>query len=165
MCKDSERGSDFCTMDYRPVCGVWFDSNNGYYTEFTQRTFGNRCGACSNKKVKYVFEGECIPLVMESRSGTVLTKRNSTITSNCSESERNVSICTKDYKPVCGYVNTGSICPTQPCTVTFDNRCQACKRTDVLEVSEGACKENSAQKVNYYHTLLIFVGTVVIFLT
>ena len=141
-----------CTMDYKPVCGVWFDPNNGYYTEFTQRTFGNRCSACSDKKVIYVFDGECIPLVMQGKSGAI--NFNLRETSNCSDSERNVSVCTKEFKPVCANIAFGKICPAEPCLATFDNRCQACNRTDVVAVSEGACRQNSAKRVSFYLYLM-----------
>ncbi len=51
-CTAEQKESEFCTMEYLPVCG--YTSN-----DLEIDTFGNKCVACSVPDVTYYIEGEC----------------------------------------------------------------------------------------------------------
>ena len=58
-CKASERNVDACAEIYQPVCG-----HNPYIRcirapcpQFEQ--FGNRCEACKNENIDYIYYGKC----------------------------------------------------------------------------------------------------------
>lgn len=56
-------------------------------------------------------------------------------------------MCTKEYMPVCGLVDTGVRCITTPCPSatkrTFGNKCEACGAEKVIGYTKGACEEES----------------------
>jgi len=58
FCRDSQRGSDFCTMELHPVCG-WFDESVQCVKYPCAGEFNNPCEACKATKVKFYTEGEC----------------------------------------------------------------------------------------------------------
>ncbi len=61
--------------------------------------------------------------------------------SSC-ESPR-TSMCTREYRPVCGHVDTGIRCVTQPCDAsnhrTYSNACTACADEQVIGYEIGSC--------------------------
>ncbi len=50
-CMAEQRGADFCTEQWAPVCG--------YMEDGTYETYSNDCYACKNPEVVYWIEGEC----------------------------------------------------------------------------------------------------------
>jgi len=54
------------------------------------------------------------------------------------------SICTQDYRPVCGLRDTGIRCVTTPCDSTewktYSNACTACSDPSVERYRPGACE-------------------------
>ncbi|WP_372798724.1 hypothetical protein [Litorivivens sp.] len=52
-------------------------------------------------------------------------------------------MCTREYRPVCGAIDTGIRCVTEPCPSvdhkTFGNACDACSNKQVMYYSEGEC--------------------------
>ncbi|MCA9642186.1 MAG: hypothetical protein H6718_21735 [Polyangiaceae bacterium] len=59
-------------------------------------------------------------------------------------------MCTKEYMPVCGLVDTGVRCITTPCPSatkkTFGNKCEACGAQKVIGYTKGACEEAAKTK-------------------
>ncbi len=59
-------------------------------------------------------------------------------------------MCTKEYRPVCGLVDTGVRCITTPCPSatkrTFGNKCEACGAEKVIGYTDGACEEDAKKK-------------------
>lgn len=53
--------------------------------------------------------------------------------------------CTREYRPVCGKVDTGVRCVTEPCPSTelktYGNACTACADTKVFGYWPNACPE------------------------
>ena len=58
-------------------------------------------------------------------------------------------VCTFQYEPVCGLVDTGTRCVTAPCPAsewrTFSNGCNACSNAKVIGYREGACEDSSPE--------------------
>lgn len=52
-------------------------------------------------------------------------------------------MCTQEYRPVCGHVDTGIRCVTTPCPSerhkTYGNACGACAEEDVVGYEIGDC--------------------------
>lgn len=48
-------------------------------------------------------------------------------------------VCTKEYKPVCGYTDIQCFVPPCPNYQTYGNACTACSDPTVLGYSAGAC--------------------------
>ncbi|MEX1668258.1 hypothetical protein AB4876_04995 [Zhongshania guokunii] len=52
-------------------------------------------------------------------------------------------MCTREYKPVCGHVDTGIRCVTTPCPSkrhqTYGNACSACADEKVMGFELGDC--------------------------
>lgn len=52
-------------------------------------------------------------------------------------------MCTQEYRPVCGHVDTGIRCVTTPCPSerhkTYGNACGACAEEDVIGYEIGDC--------------------------
>jgi hypothetical protein len=59
-------------------------------------------------------------------------------------------VCTFQYEPVCGLVDTGKRCVTTPCPAsewqTFSNGCTACSNPDVMGYREGACDDSPPEQ-------------------
>ena len=60
----------------------------------------------------------------------------------CDEDNRG-AVCTQQYEPVCGAVDTGLRCVTEPCESTryhdFGNACEACADAAVQGFTPGPC--------------------------
>lgn len=60
------------------------------------------------------------------------------------EADAGPVMCTKEYMPVCGLVDTGVRCITTPCPSaikkTFGNKCEACGAEKVIGYTRGACE-------------------------
>jgi hypothetical protein len=67
----------------------------------------------------------------------------STLFNECTDSEREVQACTKEYNPVCGVVDNGIRCIKAPCpstdAKTFGNACTACS-SQAYGYYLGACE-------------------------
>jgi hypothetical protein len=54
-----------------------------------------------------------------------------------------MQMCTREYRPVCGHVDTGIRCVTTPCPSeeheTYSNACEACAEEDVIGYEIGDC--------------------------
>lgn len=64
----------------------------------------------------------------------------------CSEESRKMRACTKDFRPVCGEVDTGVRCVRAPCPMstaqqTFSNACMACVDAKVRGYWPMSCDE------------------------
>jgi len=57
-CNPSDRGGDYCTKEYVPVCG-WFGQNIQCIKYPCASTYGNKCEACQNEDVGYYTQGIC----------------------------------------------------------------------------------------------------------
>lgn len=57
-CTAESREGEFCTKEYRPVCG-WFNESIKCVAYPCAITASNPCEACQNKQVDYWTEGEC----------------------------------------------------------------------------------------------------------
>ncbi|MCA9628519.1 MAG: hypothetical protein KC766_12665 [Myxococcales bacterium] len=59
-------------------------------------------------------------------------------------------MCTKEYMPVCGLVDTGVRCITTPCPSatkrTFGNKCEACGAEKVIGYTPGACEADAKKQ-------------------
>lgn len=53
-------------------------------------------------------------------------------------------MCTREYKPVCGHIDTKIRCVTAPCPTgkhqTYGNSCSACAQPAVVGYEEGSCE-------------------------
>ena len=57
----------------------------------------------------------------------------------CNPAGPAMTLCTMDYKPVCGWFRENISCITYPCAQTFSNDCAACQSADVAYWTAGAC--------------------------
>lgn len=58
----------------------------------------------------------------------------------CTEAEKQSSICTKEYAPVCGLVAIQCVTtPCDPIPQTFGNGCSACGQGNVISYTQGEC--------------------------
>ena len=106
---------NYCTKEYKPVCG--FSSENCNSSE-CKKTYSNHCMACANG-VFYSTIGECKVINSD----------------NCTEEERNNSVCTDDYNPVCGHSIEN--CNSRACKFDYPNRCSACADGKILLANKG----------------------------
>lgn len=60
----------------------------------------------------------------------------------CDSNSRNVSACTMEYNPVCGWNNKNIKCIRYPCASTYSNPCVACKNEDVEYYTLGECPKS-----------------------
>lgn len=58
-CTDEQKGIQFCTQEYAPVCGTINVQCITTPCDPVRETFGNSCGACSNELVESYVPGEC----------------------------------------------------------------------------------------------------------
>ena len=59
FCAESQRGADFCTADYAPVCATVEIQCIKAPCNPIQQTFSNSCEACKNSLAKSYIPGEC----------------------------------------------------------------------------------------------------------
>ncbi len=124
--------NEACTLEYSPVCGIkpyavqciTAPCPSGVY-----ETYSNTCAAeVANAEV--AFTGEC-----GDREGTPV---------------ENSGVCTKEYKPVCGIVESIEPCLSAPCPIkrykTFANRCVA-EKAFANVVFEDACGDVDGDRV------------------
>jgi hypothetical protein len=57
----------------------------------------------------------------------------------CTNADRAVTGCTKEYRPVCGWFGENMQCIRYPCAITTSNPCMACKSSEVAYWTEGEC--------------------------
>ena len=61
----------------------------------------------------------------------------------CTASQRNATICTQIYAPVCGWFDSSKVqCIKYPCATTYSNSCAACGKENVLYYTSGECPVN-----------------------
>ena len=65
----------------------------------------------------------------------------------CTEEQRNVPGCTKEYMPVCGWFGQNIKCIRYPCASVYSNKCEACQNPNVDYYSEGSCPSEEDGKV------------------
>jgi hypothetical protein len=62
----------------------------------------------------------------------------------CTEESRRAEMCTQQFEPVCGDVDTGVRCIRAPCPAserkTFSNACVACQEAKVMGYRKGSCE-------------------------
>ncbi|HLP80055.1 MAG TPA: Kazal-type serine protease inhibitor [Acidobacteriota bacterium] len=104
-----------CTMQYAPVCATFYDG--------TQVTFGNSCTADAIGIVSVV-DGECATADQAQRTYC-----------NKEAGQGELTICTADYNPVCGW-NENSVK-----IGTFSNQCGACVDENVMYTTPGECQD------------------------
>lgn len=53
-------------------------------------------------------------------------------------------VCTREYRPVCGHIDNGLRCATEPCNIlshkTYSNHCTACADARVIGAEQGSCE-------------------------
>ena len=61
----------------------------------------------------------------------------------CTAEDTGPKACTKEYMPVCGYVEVQCVrAPCYPIPTTFGNRCEA-ENANATFITEGACKSDA----------------------
>jgi len=67
-------------------------------------------------------------------------------THTCTEEQKQAKMCTMEYRPVCGVVDSRIRCITEPCpsteVKTFGNKCEACSN-QAMTYYEGACEDQT----------------------
>jgi hypothetical protein len=64
----------------------------------------------------------------------------------CTEAEKDVKACTKEYRAVCGWFDAAEIqCFAYPCAQDFPNPCMACADGKVASWTEGECPKPREQ--------------------
>jgi hypothetical protein len=129
-CSPNQRGAQFCTMQYEPVCAY----HHSCYHPPCLTTRGNPCMACSDPDVEFYTLGSC--------GASNLSKRFLDQSAHCAEGERNAQLCNEIFLPVCGLFYPETKCEEAGCKITFSNRCEACKNPNVERIIQGACNES-----------------------
>jgi putative hemolysin len=154
VCTDEEKAQQACTLEYMPVCG-----DNGV-------TYGNKCGACASNEINSYMPGECPGRTYVTRDPEqckvikyVCIKGKAAFSdefgcgcepestggklkaNDCTEPR--TQACTKEYVPVCGWLNLSIECNNPPCKNTYGNKCTACADKTVAYWTEGQCPDTS----------------------
>lgn len=58
FCTTESRNAQFCTANYKPVCG-WFTSSVKCIKYPCAKSFSNKCFACMDNSVNFTTNGEC----------------------------------------------------------------------------------------------------------
>lgn len=120
MCKTSDRGNDkMCTEEWMPVCGY---TSEFCYDDKCKKEYGNNCNACRNNNVLFAITGNC-------------PKDEPIKRHFCSAAEKNSTICTMEYSPVCGYKTES--CTGNNCRTIYGNGCSACSTPGVTFYDMG----------------------------
>jgi hypothetical protein len=66
----------------------------------------------------------------------------------CTDEQREVKGCTKEYMPVCGWFADFIKCVKYPCASVYGNKCMACQNPNVEYYTEGECpKEEDLARI------------------
>lgn len=66
----------------------------------------------------------------------------------CTDEQREVTGCTREYMPVCGWFEDYIKCIKYPCAATYSNSCSACQNPNVAYYTGGECpKEGDLKQV------------------
>jgi len=116
-CSYYERNVSACPMIYKPTCGC---GAAPYGSGFSCMNFGNRCFACNNTNIYFVFQGYCPASMIQL----------------CPPGPK-TPICPMFYSPVCGYF------PYPPSwgRSSYSNYCFACNdmNRNVTFYAPGNC--------------------------
>ncbi len=65
----------------------------------------------------------------------------------CTDGQREVVGCTKEYRPVCGWFDDFIKCVKYPCASTYGNKCNACQNPNVAYYTVGECPKEGDLKM------------------
>lgn len=91
--------------------------------------------------MKSLVLGSLITLLAACAAGPSQAPENSGFAS-CPEPRP--EMCTQEYRPVCGHIDTQLACASPPCSLvkhrSYSNPCQACSDPSVMAYELGSCE-------------------------
>ena len=134
-----------CLDIIEPTCGWWDPAQIQCIKYPCAATYSNKCEACHDSKVYKYTKGACptdLPVDVQTQTAVSASKNLKISPPNpptvlCTEDQRDVEICTREYAPVCG---NKVECPAgDSCVQEFSNICEACKNRWILSYTYGSC--------------------------